>query len=98
MALFKIFNNFDSLNRDLPTSTHKGYCYFDVNTKLFWIDIADCADITKLQEPDNKRNYRVPLNAYAAEGAGLIANTYGTWEKVTDVELIAWDPYRAPVG
>ena len=93
MALFKIFNNFDNPSHTLPTSAHKGYCYFDVSTKLFWIDIKDGQNLQNVTD----REYRVPLNAYAAEGAGLIANTYGTWEKVTDVELITWDQYESPL-
>lgn len=84
MALFKIFNNFDNPNHTLPTSAHKGYCYFDVSTKLFWIDIADCADLTKLQEPDNERNYRVPLNANLAAAAGLLVNENGEWSSVPE--------------
>lgn len=82
MALFKIFNNFDNPDHTLPTSTHKGYCYFDVKTKLFWIDIADSNGVTLTSE--NISNYRVPLNANLAAAAGLLVNENGEWSSVPE--------------
>lgn len=65
MALFKVFNNIDNTGHTLPDYTVKGYCYFDASTKLFWIDIKDGNNLTDVYD----REYRVPLNAYVAEGA-----------------------------
>jgi len=85
MALFKIFNNIQSGN-DLPTTAVQGFCYFDASTKLFWIDIKDTPSGVTLDNSDKTsatyRTYRVPLNAYAAEGCtydsagNIIASTY----------------------
>lgn len=73
MALFKIFNNIDS-SSDLPATHHKGYMYFDVTKKLFYIDIAD--------DNENVDIKRAPLNAWVStyaekDGQGnTIDNTY----------------------
>jgi hypothetical protein len=48
LALFKIYNNIDS-NNELPTEHHKGYMYFDISTKIFYIDVKD-------DEYDNQGN------------------------------------------
>lgn len=65
MALFKILNNIDSKN-SLPKTSNKGYCYFDANTNLFYIDIKDGSNITPTDEA-----YRVPLNAAKAAYASV---------------------------
>lgn len=65
MALFKILNNIDSKN-SLPKTSNKGYCYFDANTNLFYIDIKDGSNITPTDE-----TYRVPLNAAKAAYASV---------------------------
>lgn len=65
MALFKILNNIDSKN-SLPKTANKGYCYFDANTNLFYIDIKDGSNITPTDE-----TYRVPLNAAKAAYASV---------------------------
>ena len=65
MALFKILNNIDSKN-SLPKTANKGYCYFDANTNLFYIDIKDGDKIDPVDE-----TYRVPLNAAKAAYASV---------------------------
>ena len=58
MALFKIFNNLES-GSSLPDTANQGYCYFDKNTRYFYIDIASGTNLVNREDPA----YRVPLNA-----------------------------------
>lgn len=56
----------DDTTKSLPSNYNQGYCYFDVNTKKFWIDTA----------PDNataeqKQAGRVPINALRADIADV---------------------------
>ena len=59
MALFKIFNNFDSRG-NLPENYTKGYMYFDAVKGLFYIDIAG---------EGGKTGERVAVNAWSATNA-----------------------------
>lgn len=59
MALFKILSNMDDSSKSMPNTYNKGYCYFDVNTKKFWIDTTDAA------------SGRVAINAPRADIAAL---------------------------
>lgn len=72
MALFKMYNNIDSQN-DLPSTYTKGYMYFDITKKLFYIDTAG---------EGGSSGTRVALNswgaqkAYADENDDRISTTY----------------------
>ena len=59
MALFKMYNNIDSQN-SLPSTYTKGYMYFDITKKLFYIDTAG---------EGGTSGTRVALNAYGAQKA-----------------------------
>ena len=66
MALFKIFSNMGDTSKSLPNTYNQGYCYFDVNTRKFWIDTA----------PDNataeeKAAGRIAINAPYADIANF---------------------------
>ena len=80
MALFKMYNNIDSQN-DLPSTYTKGYMYFDVTKKLFYIDTAGEGGST---------GTRVALNAYGAEKAYSDENgdrISTTYLKVEDFDM-----------
>lgn len=80
MALFKMYNNIDSQN-DLPSTYTKGYMYFDVNNKLFYIDTAGEGGST---------GTRVALNSYGAQKAYSDENgdrISTTYLKISDFEL-----------
>ena len=80
MALFKMYNNIDSQN-DLPSTYTKGYMYFDVTKKLFYIDTAGTGTTS---------GTRVALNAYGAEKAYSDENgdrISTTYLKISDFEL-----------
>lgn len=47
----------DTGSQQLPTTYHQGYCYFDVNTGKFWIDVNDVPGSEK----------RMALNAYKSD-------------------------------
>lgn len=72
MALFKMYNNIDSQN-SLPSTYTKGYMYFDITKKLFYIDTAG---------EGGESGTRVALNAwgaqkaYADENDNRISTTY----------------------
>lgn len=72
MALFKMYNNIDSQN-SLPSTYTKGYMYFDITKKLFYIDTAG---------EGGDSGTRVALNAwgaqkaYADENDNRISTTY----------------------
>jgi hypothetical protein len=72
LALFKILSNMDNPQNALPNTYHKGYCYFDVSTGLFWIDIND----TEGSEE------RIALNAHKADWAAY-AQSAGTATSAT---------------
>lgn len=56
----------DDASKTLPSNYNQGYCYFDVNTKKFWIDTApNSATATE------KAAGRVPLNALRADFADM---------------------------
>jgi len=58
MALFKIFNNIDSKNENLPTTYTKGYMYYDAKKSLYYIDIAG---------EGNSTGIRQAINAFGSE-------------------------------
>ena len=62
MALFKIFEN-STTNNDLPSTYKKGYCYFDVRNKKFYIDTID-----------NDASGRHCLNANLADSANALTS------------------------
>lgn len=89
MALFKILSNFpngtagittteqSNITTSLPTKANQGYCYFDVKTGKWWVDIAgdgstNAKAITDISSNDNSTKFnRMPLNAYKADLADV---------------------------
>lgn len=77
MALFKILSNFNNPDNTLPTTTTQGYCYFDVKTGKWYVDIKTNNEEAKLNEEYTNDYNRMSLNAYKADAAALMttANT-----------------------
>lgn len=90
MALFKILSNFpnspdssagittteqSNITTSLPAKANQGYCYFDVKTGKWWVDIAGDGDTNAVSITDVTSTAtvfnRMPLNAYKADIATL---------------------------
>lgn len=58
----------DDTSQQLPQKANKGYCYFDVNTGKWWVDIGGNGTTNAVSSIDHDSGYnRMPLNAYKAD-------------------------------
>lgn len=62
----------DDTSQQLPLKANKGYCYFDVNTGKWWVDIAGNGTQNAITSETTDTGFnRMPLNAYKSDIAIL---------------------------
>lgn len=62
----------DDTSQQLPAKANKGYCYFDVNTGKWWVDIAGNGTQNAVTSETAETGFnRMPLNAYKSDIAIL---------------------------
>ena len=85
LALFKILSNMDNTSQPLPSKANKGYCYFDVNTGKWWVDIAGNGTQDAISSETHESGFnRMPLNAHKADMAVLSKATENAVYEVDD--------------
>ena len=58
----------DNRLQPLPSKANKGYCYFDVSTGKWWVDIAGTGVEDAISSETTENGYnRMPLNAHKAD-------------------------------
>lgn len=78
----------DTGHTELPNTYHQGYCYLDVLTGLFWVDINDTSGSEK----------RIALNAHSAnQSVNAVLPTIDTTTGLHNVEPI-YSTYVRSIG